>query len=336
MLFGQEIADLAFIAMVAAVVLGLIIAVGYPYFTGGKAESRLNAVSGNAAADAKLAGIKSRLADDAKDGRRKQLQDTLKQAEEAEKKSKKRKTIAGMIEQSGLELDIKTFWLACLASGFVAAAVIFLLTFSLIAPLVAFVVGMFGLPRWFLGHLCKRRQAIFINDFADAIDVMVRGLKSGLPVAETVKIISTEMRDPVGPEFVEVVEGQKIGISIDQGIERMAERVPLAEVNFLAIVMAIQSKTGGNLSEALTNLSRVLRERKKMKAKVKSVSQEAKSSAIIIGALPFFMVGAMYLMSPDYVMLLFTEKVGNIALAFCAVWMTIGMLTMKKMINFEI
>ena len=127
----------------------------------------------------------------------------------------------------------------------------------------------------------------FLNDFADAIDVMVRGLKSGLPVTDAMKVIATETAPPVGPEFIEVVEGQRIGITIDQGIERMFERMPLAEVNFLAIVMAIQSKTGGNLSEALSNLSKVLRDRKKMKAKITAVSQEAKSSAAIIGSLPF-------------------------------------------------
>ena len=133
-----------------------------------------------------------------------------------------------------------------------------------------------GLPRWFLGFLRNRRQNVFLNDFADAIDVMVRGLKAGLPVSEAMKIIATESGPPVGPEFMEVVEGQRVGISIDQGIERMVERMPLSEVNFLAIVMTIQSKTGGNLSEALANLSRVLRDRKKMKQKIRAVSSGSK------------------------------------------------------------
>jgi tight adherence protein B len=206
----------------------------------------------------------------------------------------------------------------------------------LLALPVVFIVGCFGLPRWVVGYLVRRRQNKFLNDFADAIDVMVRGLKSGLPVAETVKIIASEISEPVGPEFAEVVDGQKVGISIDQGIERMAERMPMAEVSFLAIVMSIQAKTGGNLSEALGNLSRVLRDRKRMKNKVRSVSQEAKSSAAIIGSLPFCMIGAIYVMSPEYIELLFQTKIGNIALAGCAVWMTMGMMTMKKMINFDI
>jgi tight adherence protein B len=132
------------------------------------------------------------------------------------------------------------------------------------------------------------------------------------------------------------VEGQRIGISVDQGIERMVERIPLAEVNFLAIVMAIQSKTGGNLSEALGNLSRVLRDRKKMKAKIRSMSQEAKSSAAIIGSLPFVIMGALSILNPEYLNPLFNTTIGNTMLGTCAAWMTTGVLVMRKMINFQI
>ncbi len=192
------------------------------------------------------------------------------------------------------------------------------------------------MPRWFIKFLRTRRQNVFLNDFADAIDVMVRGLKSGLPVTDAMKIIANESGPPVGPEFNEVVEGQRIGISVDQGIERMVERMPLAEVNFLAIVMAIQSKTGGNLSEALGNLSKVLRDRKKMKAKIRSMSQEAKSSAAIIGSLPFIIMAALSVLNPEYLNPLLYTTIGNIMLGACAVWMTTGVLVMRKMINFEI
>ena len=179
------------------------------------------------------------------------------------------------------------------------------------------VVGLFGFPRWFLNFLRKRRQNVFITDFADAIDVMVRGLKAGLPVSDAMKVIAAESGPPVGPEFMEVVEGQRVGITIDQGIERMFERMPLSEVNFLGIVMAIQAKTGGNLSEALSNLSKVLRDRKKMKAKIRAVSQEAKSSAAIIGALPFVIMGALTVLNPEYLNPLFNTSAGNIMLAGC-------------------
>ncbi len=129
---------------------------------------------------------------------------------------------------------------------------------------------------------------------------MVRGLKAGLPLSDAMKVIAAESPAPVGPEFLEVVEGQRVGIAIDQGIERMFERMPLAEVNFLGIVIAIQSKTGGNLAEALGNLSKVLRDRKRMKQKIAAVSQEAKASAMIIGSLPFFICGALSVLNPEY------------------------------------
>jgi tight adherence protein B len=153
-----------------------------------------------------------------------------------------------------------------------------------------------GSNRWFLdcrGGLPPCAPVVIADDFA--MPLTLPWSKSGLPVTDAMKIIANESGPPVGPEFNEVVEGQRIGIPVDQGIERMVERMPLAEVNFLAIVMAIQAKTGGNLSEALSNLSKVLRDRKKMKAKIRSMSQEAKSSAAIIGSLPFIIMGALIL-----------------------------------------
>ena len=201
--------------------------------------------------------------------------------------------------------------------------------------IVAAIAGFFGLPRWILKFLRRRRQQVFLNDFADAIDVMVRGLKSGLPVTDAMKVIASETPAPVGPEFLEIVEGQRIGISIDQGIERMYERMPLAEVNFLAIVMAIQSKSGGNLSEALNNLSKVLRDRKKMKGKIRSMSQEAKSSAAIIGSLPFVIIGGLTILSPAYLNPLWDTTVGNIMVIGSGIWMCLGILVMRKMINFD-
>jgi tight adherence protein B len=197
------------------------------------------------------------------------------------------------------------------------------------------IAGMLGLPRWVLNFLRKRRQQVFLNDFADAIDVMVRGLKSGLPVTDAMKVIASETPAPVGPEFSEVVEGQRVGISIDQGIERMFERMPLAEVNFLSIVMTIQSKTGGNLSEALNNLSKVLRDRKRMKAKIKAMSQEAKASAAIIGSLPFFIMGALTVLNPEYLNPLWNTTIGNILVVGSGLWMLTGVLIMRKMINFD-
>jgi tight adherence protein B len=337
MFFGQTLAELSLVLAIALTVGCLIVALFFPYFSGDRSRDRVNNVSSSGKESEPSFAFWRGKPDEMKDGRRKQIQDTLKQVEATEKRKKKKKlSLESKIAQAGFEISMTKFWVMSGLSGLGFVIMSLVLGINLLAAPVFFIVGALGLPRWIVGHFAKRRQAKFLNDFADAIDIMVRGLKSGLPVAETIKIIASEISDPVGPEFAEVVDGQKVGISIDQGIERMAERLPISEVSFLAIVMSIQSKTGGNLSEALANLSRVLRDRKKMKGKIRSVSQEAKSSAIIIGSLPFFMTGAIYLMSPDYMTLLATTTIGNIALGFCAVWMTMGMLTMKKMINFEI
>jgi tight adherence protein B len=197
-------------------------------------------------------------------------------------------------------------------------------------------VGFLGLPRWYLGYLRKRRQEKFLSELPDALDIMVRGLKSGLPLSDAVKVIATESSPPIGPEFWEVVEGQRIGITIEQGLERMYERIPVQEVSFLAIVLSIQSKTGGNLTEALSNLSKVLRDRRKMKDKIRSVSQEAKSSAAILGSLPLFVAAVLYFVSPEYLKPLWATYLGNILLGLCATLMLSGILVMRKMINFDI
>ncbi len=335
MFFGEDLTSLAFVFMAAVAAGGFIIALVYPMLSGSRSAERLKAFGANKS-EVRATNLKNRLAEDAKDGRRKQLQEVVSQIENSAKEKKKKLTLKAQLDQCGLEITVKMFWLISVIVGIVLGLALYLIGTPLIAAVLAMFVGIFGLPRWFLGHLRKRRINVFLNDFADAIDVMVRGLKSGLPVTEALKIIATEMREPVGPEFQEVVDGQRIGISLEQGIERMAERVPLAEVNFLAIVMAIQAKTGGNLSEALGNLSKVLRERRKMKMKIASVSQEAKSSAAIIGSLPFLLIGAIHFMTPNYLMPMFNTTLGNIWLAGAGLWMLTGMLVMKKMINFEI
>ncbi|HMT13494.1 MAG TPA: type II secretion system F family protein [Aestuariivirga sp.] len=326
--FGGDMQNLAFTIMVAIAVGGVALAVLFPMFANDTKNQRIKALANN-----KSSGGARRLQDEGKE-RRKQVQESLKQIEERERKRKKI-TLRTLIAQSGLDISVRQFWLFSLAlgAGMALVPMIFGLPLYLSAGL-AFVFSL-GFPRWFLGFLRRRRQDIFLRDFADAIDVMVRGLKAGLPVSDAMKVIANETGPPVGPEFVEVVEGQRVGISIDQGIERMVERMPLAEVNFLAIVMAIQSKTGGNLSEALGNLSKVLRDRKKMKAKIKSVSQEAKSSAAIIGALPFFIALMMTFLNPTYLSPMFNTSIGNMLLIGCGVWMLMGVLVMRKMINFD-
>ena len=335
MFFGQDISQLAFVFMVAVAVGGLALAIFFPLFSSAAASKRIQAVTSTTKMPAKQS-LRSRLMEDPKDTRRKQIQESLNQVGEREKQRKKRLNLRTLIAQTGLDLSIRTFWFMSFILGLVMTAVPFIFALPWYVSAGAGLIGFLGLPRWIIKFLRTRRQNTFLHDFADAIDVMVRGLKSGLPVTDAMRVIASESGPPVGPEFSEVVEGQRIGISVDQGIERMVERMPLAEVNFLAIVMAIQAKTGGNLSEALSNLSKVLRDRKKMKAKIRSMSQEAKSSAAIIGALPFVIMGALTVLNPEYLNPLLYTNIGNIMLGGCAAWMMTGVLVMRKMINFEI
>jgi tight adherence protein B len=336
MFFGQDLTSIAFIVMVALAVGGLVVAILFPMFKDNSSSDRVKNISAGKKIESSSGGLRAMFTEDSKDTRRRQIQESLKQVNTREKKRKKKLTLTNLLQQAGLDVSPRSFWIASFGSGIIFGISAIIFGLPLYAVAIVVFAGFLGFPRWVLKFLRKRRQNKFLNDFADAVDVMVRGLKSGLPVSEAMKIIATETAAPVGPEFTEIVEGQRVGISIDQGMERMVERVPLAEVNFLSIVMTIQSKTGGNLSEALGNLSRVLRDRKKMKAKVRSVSQEAKSSAMIIGSLPFALVGIMSVMNPTYLEPLFHTSIGNMLIAISCVWMLIGVLVMRQMMNFQI
>jgi tight adherence protein B len=334
-LTGYE--DILLAGFVAVAVGGLALGLLFPWLTGSAAVSkRIASVSDGSKGNAKAkGGFRARLQEETKDVRRKQIQESLKQFETREKKRSNRPSIRTRLMRAGLDVSARQFWVASALLGALCGLLSYLAGVPLVVALVAAVVGMVGLPRWLLKYITKRRQQVFLNDFADAIDVMVRGLKSGLPVNDALRVIAGEMEAPVGPEFAEIVEGQRVGISIDQGIERMFERMPLAEVNFLSIVVMIQQKTGGNLAEALNNLSRVLRDRKRLKAKIQAVSQEAKASAAIVGSLPFLVMGGITLVNPEYLLPLFETEAGHIMLVGSTLWMVTGILVMRKMINFD-
>jgi tight adherence protein B len=335
-MFTGDTGQIVIIAMFALAVGGVALFLLYPYIVADTRQTRrIESVADKAKQIPKLTFRQRFLKEDAKDTRRRQLQESLKQLEKDEKIRRKKVTLRIMLSQAGLETNPRNFYLISIVLGAIVGGAAYIFGLPWYAAAAAACAGGFGMPRWCLGFLRRRRQLVFLNDFADAIDIVVRGLKSGLPVSDAMKVIAAETPPPVGPEFLEVVEGQRVGITIDQGIERMYERMPLAEVNFLAIVMAIQSKTGGNLAEALSNLSKVLRDRKKMKAKIRSVSQEAKSSAAIIGSLPFCIIGLLSIFSPDYLTPLWNTRPGNMILMGSGIWMLLGMLVMRKMINFE-
>jgi tight adherence protein B len=195
--------------------------------------------------------------------------------------------------------------------------------------------GAFGIPRWLLSFMKKRRENKFLDSFPDAVDIIVRGVKAGLPLLDCLKMITVESPEPLKSEFRSIVETQAVGMPLGEACGKLYERMPLAEANFFGIVITIQQKSGGNLAEALGNLSRVLRDRKKMKAKIQAMSQEAKASAAIIGALPLAVMTLVWITSPQYIALLWTEPLGRVMLAASAVWMSMGVMVMKKMINFD-
>ncbi|MGB8366531.1 MAG: type II secretion system F family protein [Rhizomicrobium sp.] len=288
-----------------------------------------------ALAHKKATGIGGRSAPEANQQRRKNVQALLKDLEKAQAAQKQRPTLRRRIEQAGLSITPRTFWTICATAALCAVAVCMLAGQSfLVTGLAGFGVGL-GLPRWVLSYLRKRRLKKFTEEFANAIDVIVRSVRSGLPTIEALKIVAKESPAPVGPEFATLCEGLKIGVSLEQGLKRMLERMPTSEVAFFTIVMTIQQKTGGNLSEALSNLSNVLRDRKRLQGKIQAMSSEAKASAMIIGSLPPGVMLLVYLSTPTYIAALFTERLGNLMLVACVVWMSIGIFVMNKMISFK-
>ena len=269
--------------------------------------------------------------------RKRAVQDQLKELEEKQKKRSRAKiTLRARLEGAGLDVSPRMFYVLSVCFGVVLAFAAFLMTSNPLVAGLALFAGALGLPRWLLGFLRKRRHKAFSRDFANGLEIIVRGVKAGLPVHECLKIIAAESPAPLGPEFTEVCEAQKMGVPLDQALQRLYERMPIPEVNFFVIVLAIQQKTGGNLSEALGNLARVLRDRKKLRMKIQAMSSEAKASAAIIGALPILVMCGMAAIRPDYMAILFNERIGKILLIGCAMWMTTGVLIMKKMIAFKI
>ncbi len=300
-----------------------------------KAKKRVSALETKK--NAKRAGA-ARDNDNASKDRRRKVTDALAKVDEKSKENKKKKkaSLEQKLEQAGLSFGAKEFYIGAVVSALVLGLIGLISGQKLPVTLGLLFVGGFGLPQWFIGFAIKRRQKKFVDEFSNAIDVIVRGVKSGLPVNECLKIIASEAPKPVNEEFHQLVEGFKIGLSLEQGMTRMHERMPIQEVSFFGIVLMIQQKTGGNLAEALSNLAGVLRGRKMMDGKIKALSSEAKASAVIIGALPFLVMGAVKMSSPDYLTPLFVTKQGNFILLGAGIWMALGIFVMKKMMQIKV
>jgi tight adherence protein B len=319
--------SIALFFLVALAIGGVAWVFIYPILSGEqKAEKRKETVVRTAVA------APVRVTRNAQKSRREQVEGTLK---ELDQKRAKSVPLSARITQAGLDWSKRRFFItaACLgAAGFFGVLIV---NGGLLAALGVAFAASCGLPFWVLRFLKKRREAKFLNGFPDAVDVIVRGIKSGLPLIDNLRIISSDSQEPIRGEFRAIMETQTIGIPIGEACAKLYERMPVAEANFFGIVISIQQRSGGNLSETLGNLSRVLRDRKKMKAKIQAMSMEAKASAAIIGCLPLGVMILVYITSPQYIELLWTEPMGRMMMAASAVWMMIGVLVMRKMINFD-
>lgn len=327
-LMTYAIAGLAFVAIAG---LGLS-------FAGagrGKQSKRMKAISDGARGGRTV---------DANAARRKQMDAATKALRDREEANRKKRTVGRSLEdkirQAGLNITVPMFYIASLVAGAATFAGLFLgaglnKDVMLLAACGISFAAAFGVPRWFLGMKISGRQKKFVSQFADAIDVIVRGVKSGLPLHECLKMIAKESPQPLAAEFQAVCDAIAMGVDMPQALDRMYQRTPIQEVNFFNIVLNIQQKAGGNLSEALGNLSNVLRSRKLLREKIKALSSEAKASAMIIGSLPVIVMLLVYLTTPAYIMSLFTTDLGHLILLIASGLMGAGIYIMRSMINFN-
>lgn len=267
--------------------------------------------------------------------RKRQVSDTLKELE-ARESNRNKLTLEAKLMQAGLKWDKKKFYVFSVVLSFVVAVLLFAISRNPFFGAAGLAIGGVGLPNWILGYMKARRIKAFLHHLPDAIDMIVRGVRAGLPLGLCMQNIAAESPEPIRTEFRTIMESQTLGLPLADACAKLFERVPVPEANFFGIVIQIQAKSGGNLSEILSNLSKVLRDRKKMKQKVQAMSMEAKSSAAIIGSLPFIVGGLVYIVSPKYMDILFTTSTGKVAMIGGAFWMMMGILTMRKMINFDI
>lgn len=327
---GLEINSLVVVALVAVSAAGVAWALLHPFISGSSpAEKRMQSVQKSPAAK-----VVARNQVGEVQKRRKALQDTLSELD-ARQKQRSRASLKVRIQRAGLTWTVQFFYILSATIALVALAGGLAAGMSFIVAALFGIAAGVGGPRWLINFLTKRRQKKFLMEFPNAIDIVVRGVKAGLPLNDCVRMVAAESPAPVGTEFRQVIETQALGLSLSDCVDRMYERMPLAEVNFFSIVVAIQQTSGGSLSEALGNLSGVLRDRKKMKQKIQAMSQEAKASAAIIGSLPLIVMILVFLTSPEYISLLWTEPLGQLMLVGSAFWMMCGVLVMRNMINFD-
>ena len=244
--------------------------------------------------------------------------------------------LAIRLDRTGKGWTLSQYAYGSLGVGLAVAVLMFLRSGALPLSLGVGVLVGAGLPHMVVNHFIKRRTTQFTSKFPDAIELLVRGLRSGLPVTETLAVVAQEIPGPVGQEFKAIVERTKIGRTMEEALQDTADRLGIAEFNFFCITLAIQRETGGNLAETLSNLADVLRKRGQMKLKIKAMSSESKASAYIVGALPFIVFTLIWWINPDYVGGFFIDDRLIVTGLGGLVWMSIGAFIMAKMVSFEI
>lgn len=245
--------------------------------------------------------------------------------------------IRAKLDKAGVPVDVADFFMICVAFGAMAFAFSsFVLELPVFVDVAIGLIAMVWLPKKWLNGRIARRTKKFLTQFPDAIDLMVRGLKSGLPISETLKAIGEEMADPIGPIFQTMSHNLQVGMTLDDALWSVVQKLQIQEFKFFVISLVIQQETGGNLAEILHNLSHMIRRRHQLKMKIKAMSSEARASAMIIGALPFVMALIIYFVNRDYIMILFTDPRGYLLLAMGGASMLTGILVISKMIRFDI
>jgi tight adherence protein B len=329
MMFGIATQTLAISFLVMVAIGGAAWVFIYPMLSGERQVERRKASIAQADPVVRASVVRAN-----QRSRREQVEETLKELDDRRKQTRS-VPLSVRIAQAGLTWSKRQFILFSAALGVAVFLLVLFIGAGLLPALGLGFAAACGLPFWSLRYLKKRREKRFLMVFPDAIDLIVRGVKAGLPLIDCLKVIATEAQEPVRSEFRAIVETQTIGMPLGEACVKLYDRIPLPEANFFGIVISIQQKAGGNLSEALGNLSKVLRERKKMQAKIHAMSMEAKASAAIIAALPLAVMFLVYVTSPQYIELLWTHSLGRLMLVGCAFWMLMGVLVMRKMINFD-
>lgn len=298
---------------------------------GGRADKRIKALQGDIQANRREA-----TATRSRETRRKEIQQTLRAQTDTLQKRKKRVPLQDQLYQAGMKLKRGAFIRNSIIVGILLFAGTWALQVDLVYCAVFGLAGGYLLPRMYLGHRRKKYQNAFLDELPNAVEAIVRGVKSGLPLNDSMRLVAKEAKEPIKSDFQRVLDQQSLGKSMMEAVSTLFDRVPLPEVNFFVVVITVQQQAGGNLSEALGNLAKVLRNRKKMKQKIKAMSSEAKASAGIIGSLPFIVALLVTLTTPSYMLPLFTTDIGLIMLGIAAILMSMGVFIMVKMVQFDI